>query len=338
MHALQIRLELLPVLKGLEPASVPRNLAYQYPTISQLVEYVANCREGRINAIPDAVDKVTRMENCLQRFTDIPFNSVVDHNSSETIPVTGNSIILTGATGSLGCHILRELLLNTDTKRIFCFHRGPPETALQRHIQLFKERGLPVELLLENNRLEFLSCNLSLPSLGLESVELDLVRLFFIYISISVSDIVKIRSQVTHIIHTAWELNFNWKLEHFERFHIAGVRHLVDLAMSSRMPKSPRFIFLSSIGAVANVPSPVLEVSFDDPSVAGDQGYGEAKFVAERIIDRACKSGLRATILRGGQLSGSTTDGYWAPSEYIPSLFRVSKKLGCLPAQLPVSC
>lgn len=142
---------------------------------------------------------------------------------------------------------------------------------------------------------------------------------------------------MTHIIHTAWELNFNWKLEHFERFHIAGVRHLVDLAMSSRMPQSPRFIFMSSIGAVANAPSPILEISFGDPSVTGDQGYGEAKFVAERIIDKACASGLRGTIIRAGQLSGSTTDGYWTPSEYMPSLFRVSKMLGCLPSGLPVS-
>lgn len=187
LHTLQIRLEILPVLKGLDPASVPRNLAYQYPTISQLVEYVANCREGKSTDTPDIVDKVTRMENCLGRFTDVPFNSVTDHNSSETALVTGYSIILTGATGSLGCHILRELLLNTDVKKVLCLHRGPPETVLQRHIQVFRERSLPAELLQENSyKLEFISCDLSLPSLGLKSDELDFVCLFHINLHLRV--------------------------------------------------------------------------------------------------------------------------------------------------------
>ncbi|KAF9459278.1 hypothetical protein BDZ94DRAFT_1312484 [Collybia nuda] len=39
LHALQIRSELLPLLQGLNPASVSRNLVHEYPTISQLVEY-----------------------------------------------------------------------------------------------------------------------------------------------------------------------------------------------------------------------------------------------------------------------------------------------------------
>ncbi|KAF9459280.1 hypothetical protein BDZ94DRAFT_1284465 [Collybia nuda] len=319
LHALQIRSELLPLLRGLNPASVSRNLVYEHPTISKLVEYVEHCREGRDKNILDPADKVNRIENCLRRFTEKPFTSTTTRRSTETLPTAGYCIILTGATGSLGCHVLQELLGNSDVKKILCFHRGPAETGLQRHTQAFKERSLPVDMLEKSeHKLEFVSCDLSLPSLGLKPEMLDFVR-----------------SQVTHIIHIAWALNFNWKLEHFERFHIAGVRHLIDLAMSSQMPHLPQFTFLSSIGAVINAPSPILERSFDDPTVASDQGYGEGKYVAERIVDKARESGLQAIVVRAGQLSGSTTGGHWAASEYIPTLFRVSEKLGCLPANLP---
>lgn len=187
LHALQIRLELLPVIKGLDPTTVPRNLVYQYSTISQLVEYVEICRRGGSGIVLNSVDKAARINNCLQRFTEIPYNPMTDR--SPTSQVTESSIILTGATGSLGCHILQELLMSTDTEKILCFHRGSPEAALQRQIEVFKQRNLPVNLLQENlHRLEFVFADLSLPSLGLKPDILDFVCLTS-HIFIHVSDI-----------------------------------------------------------------------------------------------------------------------------------------------------
>ena len=152
---------------------------------------------------------------------------------------------------------------------------------------------------------------------------------------------------MTHIIHTAWDLNFNLILESYERVHVAGVRHLIDLALSSPQAQTPRIIFLSSVAAVGRYcgPSPttthggviVPEEAIDDPSIPLEQGYGQSKYVGERILVNATEAGLRATIVRIGQLSGVTTNGAWTLSEYIPMLLRSSMALGIAPDDLPVS-
>lgn len=94
-------------------------------------------------------------------------------------------------------------------------------------------------------------------------------------------------------------------MEGFERTHIAGTRHLIDLALSSPRAQCPRFIFLSSISAVMNykgtggVPEgPVLDEHLSA------LGYGLSKLVGERITETAVKNaGLNAAIVRIGQIS-----------------------------------
>lgn len=81
----------------------------------------------------------------------------------------------------------------------------------------------------------------------------------------------------------------------------------------------------------------VPEKSFSDPLICNDHGYAEGKFVAERLIDYATGKGLQATIIRSGQLSGSTSSGHWSATEFAPTLFRSSCVLNALPDELPVS-
>lgn len=134
-------------------------------------------------------------------------------------------------------------------------------------------------------------------------------------------------------------MNFNWGVERFERVHIAGVRHLIDLSIASTLAKSPRIIFISSIGAVSKYgpDTPVPEGPLEDPNLIGSSGYGEAKFVSEHILNKAATiSGVPVTVIRSGQIAGSSIDGYWAPTEYIPTIFKSSKILGKFPNKLPV--
>ena len=115
----------------------------------------------------------------------------------------------------------------------------------------------------------------------------------------------KIRTHVTHIIHNAWQLNFKLRMEGFERVHIAGTRHLIDLALSSPRVRSPRFVFLSSIATVTNYKGPggAPEVSIVDEGLSS-MGYGLSKLVGERISENAAKiSGLNAAVVRIGQIS-----------------------------------
>ena len=133
--------------------------------------------------------------------------------------------------------------------------------------------------------------------------------------------------------------------------HIAGVRHLILLALSSPHRKTPRLIFLSSVAAVGEYRGPsqmvspgkeieqiiVPEEPIDDPSIPFNQGYGQGKYVSERVIVKAVQAGLQATIVRVGQLSGVTTNGAWNLNEHVPIVLRSSIALGMIPNDFPVS-
>ncbi|KAF8524889.1 hypothetical protein BU17DRAFT_42497, partial [Hysterangium stoloniferum] len=162
-----------------------------------------------------------------------------------------------------------------------------------------------------------------------------------------------LRDNLTLIVHSAWLLKFNVGLDAYIDTHVAGVRHLIDLALSSRQNRPPRFFFLSSIAGAIEYKGPaeepwigdrsgqylVPEYPVDDIAMAiKDQGYGQSKFVSERIICNAVEAGtgLRATVSRVGQLTGMSTNGEWSKHEYGAILLRTILLLGVCPTDIPV--
>lgn len=146
------------------------------------------------------------------------------------------------------------------------------------------------------------------------------------------------QSEVTHIIHCAWQLNFNMDVTTFERMDLAGVHHIATFALKSPRRIPPTVTFISSIGAVLDYPdNKVPETSMADLAVVLHQtGYGQSKYVAERVLDNAAHLGLPVHIVRAGQLSGNSQTGAWNASEYIPILIHSSISVGSIPEDFPV--
>lgn len=126
------------------------------------------------------------------------------------------------------------------------------------------------------------------------------------------------------MIDNQWQVDFNLNLESFEP-HIAGVRDLIVL--SNQSPKSPPILFTSSIStldnwAVKHPKEKVPESAFHDFSVPAAMGYGESKYIAEQLLEKAGKdSGVSAAICRVGQLAGPVVkDGVWSKQEWLPSV------------------
>ena len=119
-------------------------------------------------------------------------------------------------------------------------------------------------------------------------------------------------------------MDFNLNLESFEP-HIAGVRDLIVL--SNQSPNNPPILFTSSISTLDNwkIKRPkdkVPESAFYDFSVPAAMGYGESKYIAEQLLEKAGKdSGVLAAICRVGQLAGPVVkDGVWSKQEWLPSV------------------
>lgn len=121
-----------------------------------------------------------------------------------------------------------------------------------------------------------------------------------------------------------WQVDFNLSLESFEP-HIAGVRELIELSNSS--PKKPPILFTSSISTLNNWPlkhpdEKVPERAFHDFSIPAAMGYGESKYISERLLEIATeKCGISAAIVRVGQLAGPVVkEGVWSKQEWLPSV------------------
>ncbi|KAF8190188.1 acetyl-CoA synthetase-like protein [Pholiota molesta] len=124
---------------------------------------------------------------------------------------------------------------------------------------------------------------------------------------------------ITVIIHTAWRLDFNLQLASFEP-NVKGVRNLVDLARESAYGSNTRGAY----------PEEVLL----DAQYAVATGYGESKYVAERILSQ---SGINATSFRIGQIAGGKPNGAWAVTDWVAILVKSSVVLGALPGQIGTS-
>ena len=224
--------------------------------------------------------------------------------------------LLTGASGSLGSHILAQLLQNPETTMVYVLVRtATPSKVSEPFFHAIAVHG--VYLSTESKaKIRILPGDFSRQGLGFDDMTLVALQ------------------KLTLIIHCAWTVNFNLPLASFSHTHIAGVKNLLDLSLSVSGAKRARFVFCSSIAVAANHPrdSPVAESLITDPSYAQGTGYAISKYVAEHIVGNASKLGADVCICRIGQLVGDTAGGKWNAEEAAPLMIRSVGALGCLPA------
>ncbi|MCJ1306689.1 hypothetical protein MMC25_000332 [Agyrium rufum] len=222
-------------------------------------------------------------------------------------------VMLTGATGCLGSHLLPVLSADPQYTKIYCLVRTlPPADA--DVCMLPDSDDAAAE---SSSKTIYLKVDFADPLLGLS---------YEIY--------THLLQTTTHILHNAWTVNFNLPLAFFET-QVRGVRHFIDFA--ARSTQHAHLFFVSSTAAVTHsTVDPVPEQIFDDPGVADDTGYGASKHIAERLLYEAgARSGVASTVCRVGQIAGPvTTPGEWAPREWIPSMVRTASVLRCLPTEL----
>ncbi|KAJ3526856.1 hypothetical protein NM208_g10983 [Fusarium decemcellulare] len=305
-----------------------QNVVFDYPSVAQLSGYLHSQRTG---STLQEKSEVEIMQELVAKYSTFePFKP------GTQVP-DGEVVLLTGATGSLGAHILSRLLSLPRVKHVYCLVRASsPTAAQQRVIDSLAQRGLSphhnsaheriinslvrggLDQYHHSAKFTALPADLSLPDLGLGSEVFEAIR-----------------STLTSVIHSAWAVNFTLTVRSFEAQHIAGLRHLLDLCLSVPFSRSARLAFISSISAAAGTPSParVAETLVKDPQHAQNMGYARSKWVAEHIINAAATStGMEARVLRSGQIIGDSTMGRWNTTEAIPLMFRAAVTLGALPA------
>ncbi|KDQ57889.1 hypothetical protein JAAARDRAFT_206677 [Jaapia argillacea MUCL 33604] len=240
-------------------------------------------------------------------------------------------ILLTGSTGSLGTQLLSALLLDTRVYKIYAYNRPSirGESSEERHVSMMVDKGLDMRLLergTEEGRLVFVEGDAGEVGLGIEE---GLYK--------------QIREECTHIIHNAWKLDLHSSLPAFEK-SVKATRNLINLALAcassapNKQKPPTRFLFTSSItiaqsydGSLGLFPEESC-LPFGERWARGI-GYGEAKFVAEQLIQKASTltPSLQTTSFRIGQICGGKPNGAWAMNEWFPILIKSAWRFGVLP-------
>ncbi|OQE32953.1 hypothetical protein PENFLA_c001G01385 [Penicillium flavigenum] len=259
-----------------------------------------------------------------------------DLTDSEGSSEYGKAVLVTGATGSLGSHIIAHLVCLPSVDRVYCLNRpaiggarakdAAPRDPLHRQIQSLESKSIALDAS-QLAKLKVIETDSSKPQLGLDAEEYK-----------------QLLCHVTHIIHNAFPVNGLRSLKQNEaQFTI--MRNLVDLAaqISARRKATDfkfTFQFISSLSAVGKYPSvhggeiqvPEKHLNIDS---ALPNGYGGAKVICERILHETLgqyPERFRAMTARLGQLSGSMETGYWNHMEVLGFLFKSAQTLRSFPA------
>ncbi|KAJ8509096.1 hypothetical protein ONZ45_g8704 [Pleurotus djamor] len=311
LNATLLRHRIVSALRQHEATSsqhvdVPQTLVYDNPTLERLAVAVEALASGPTLTTQMRAERIESL---------ITYQLSQLQPLSKTTPgatSTGATVLLTGSTGGLGTHILADLLLHPQVEAVYTLNRSSASLSSgERQNASFKDRGLDMSLL-NSDKLIVLEGSLNEPNFGLEAGLYE-----------------KLHQSVNVIIHNAWKVDFNFPLHAFEPL-ISGTLNLINFARTGSFSSSTRFIFSSSISAVQgwNSNQPVPEEAISTPEVAIGNGYGESKYVVERML---AASGVQACSLRIGQVCGGAPNGAWSLSDWFPISVKSSVSLKALP-------
>jgi thioester reductase-like protein len=288
---------------------------FSHPTPQLLAQMVNGKKENDSDA-PDTV---------ITDFDYEPINALLQKNTLDTF-VNGQMVndkmvndlghvLLTGATGFLGIHVLKELI-DSDAETITCLVRGKDRHDAERRVR-----------------------NLLFYYFSRRFDDLFGKRLFVINGDVT-SDFTECLStcdfQLSTVINCAANVKHFSKGTDIEDVNIGGAQRCVDFCLAT----GARLVHVSttSTGGIwigNNAPAPVLtERNIYFGQYLGNQ-YMHSKFLADRLIlDAVAHKGLKAKIMRVGNLAARSYDGEFqvnfSTNSYMGRI-KIFNMLGCCP-------
>ncbi|KAI0424072.1 putative polyketide synthase [Xylaria sp. FL1042] len=271
----------------------------------------------------DVVAREAEAERLVTAYTLGWESTLLEAAGSTTTTTTrtgrGAVVVVTGASGSLGSHLVQTLAARPDVTTVVCINRPVSNVpAEKRQVDALLSRGIELSPA-ARAKLRVYDTDTSKPQLGLPAEEYAWVT-----------------QHGTHVIHNAWPMSGTRPLKAYEP-QVRVMRNLLDLARDMATTIAPRkigFQLVSSIGVVGFSDGPhVLEQPVPMAAVI-PSGYNEGKWVCERMLTETLRRHprlFRASIVRPGQISGSTTSGVWNPVEHFPFLVKSAHALKVWP-------
>ena len=263
---------------------------YKYPTIKKLAKKI----DAKTN---NYTEQNSQIPEQFKHHQDEILNSISSIDVNENI--LGN-VLLTGATGFIGIHILNELL-NTTTNKLYCLIRGDDyETRLRKLINNYKFYFSEDISAYINNRIFIVGGDIS-----------------YINLKLKFDDYEFLKNNINTLINGAAIVKHYGQFEDYEKNNIEGTKNIIDFAYQNGI----RLMHLSSISVSGNylVKQDNRDVDFSENDLYIGQHYQDNNYVyskmeAEKLIYQYMAKGLKAKVLRIGIASGRFSDGFFQKS------------------------
>jgi thioester reductase-like protein len=287
---------------------------FAWPVLSDFARVVESARQSGLSAITRAdqgeqFPAITR-DLCAEAVLDANITRV----SLTPAATPAENIFLTGATGFLGSFLLADLLKHTKAT-VHCLVRSSTAeeglatlSAKLKSFDLWDAAKFPRVLAVPGD--------LSKPRLGLTSGEFE-----------TMAEI------IDAIYHSAAMVNAAYGYDFVKSANVLGTQEIIRMACLGRrkalhhistLSVFPPFLHPEEAGPVPE--ETLLERWREIPD-----GYGQSKWVAERVVEAAGSRGVPFTIYRPCFISGSLQSAAGNPSDFLSLFITACLRLGCAP-------
>ena len=306
--------------------NAPLGLVFDKPTIGGQAAEVDHLRHADLGAgSPTEAKPVVK---------EIPYGQDVDtliaklpQFSSSTF-VVGSApatVFLTGATGFLGAFILRELLARNVKKVITLVRAKSVELGVSRLRESSQGRGVWDESWITLGRLEVIIGDLASHNLGLSPAEWK-----------------RIASETDAVLHNGAMVHWVYPYSRLRSANVLSTMSCIELCATDR-PKTLTFVSSTSVldteefvrrsdESLSSGGRGLSESdTLDTGKVGLDTGYGQTKWVSERLIMEAGRRGLKGKIVRPGYVMGHSQTAVTNTDDFIWRMIKGCLQLGLIP-------
>ncbi len=278
-------------------------------TLNGHLETIRSVRDGHTAEVQAHLPDVLRKDSILDDSIKSSNNTIIPASKAETI-------LLTGVTGFLGPFLLNDLLESTSAK-ILCLVRftDPSEADLPAGIARLRRQLLDLGLWHDSimERVEILPGNLSRPRLGLSPDAFE-----------------EVARRVQVVFHAAASVNLVYPYAALRDANVGGTREVLRLA--ARAGATVQYISTNGVLPPSQYgwgEEAMLQVK----AVPGKltDGYGQTKWVAEKLVQEAGRRGIPVKIHRLGTISGHSATGASNVSDLLNAIIVESIRLGYAP-------
>ncbi|NEP00463.1 MAG: AMP-binding protein, partial [Symploca sp. SIO2E9] len=287
---------------------LPLRILLEGPTVKELAQAIDTFSNSEQVT---AIEGMSVEQLLSEAVLDPIIRPKVDFVDSLTEPKT---IFLTGTTGFLGAFLLDELLRQTQA-RIYCLVRGckTPAEGKQKIASNLESYLLAPESF--NDRVIPMIGNLSEPLLGLNEQQFQ-----------------QLAREVEIIYHAATFMNLAYPYRAMRGVNVQGTQEILKLASQIQLKPlhfvSSPAVFKST--GYFNQPLIREEDSLENCQVVYG-GYGQSKWVAEKLLKTAYSLGIPVSIYRPGTISGHSKTGAYNADQVLGRLLKSFIEQGIAP-------